>query len=179
MKRILFAVLLAATLAACSSNDKRVNAEEAQSVYMTTRLVPDLTTGRNAYVGPHMDTMDDENTYQTYNLASEANSQGVNKYQLVVLLTYYSNYRYYNAANVNNKPAAAFKTLSREEGACNQQGCAFKELMGIEIPGDFLQQHADKGFEVAISSKAGNSTVLYVPGPYIKGFLMAVKGKKN
>ena len=177
MKRILFAVVLATTLAACSSNDKRVNAEETQAVYMTTRLMP-ATSGGKAYIGPHINSMDDENTYQMYNLSSVVNSQGVASYQLVVLLTYYKKYRYYESANVNNKPSSTFKVISREEGVCAQEGCAFKELLGIDMSEQYLQGHVEHGFEVAISSKVGNKSVLYVPGPYIKGFLAAMKGKK-
>jgi hypothetical protein len=181
MKRIFFLLTLLgaiASMSACSNNDRRVNAEEAHAVYATTRLIPDAPTGVKNYLGPNMNTMGEQNTYQMYSLESSTKQPGATSYRLVVLLTYFTKWRYYDSAMLENVPATTFKVISREEGVCDDRGCLFKELMAIELTPEFMTQNSKKGFQIEIKAKTGDTNVLYVPGPYIQGFMAAVTGKK-
>ena len=120
--------------------------------------------------------MDQSNTYEMFNLRSEQLSQGIKTYELQVHLTYFSQMRNYDAANLENVPASTFKVISREAGLCEARGCMFKELLSIKLTDAFLKDHMKNGFQLDISSKSGISTVLFVPPQYIKGYLKAVDG---
>lgn len=181
MKRIVFLLTLVGAIAgisACSNNDRRVNAEEAHAVYATTRLIPDAPAGVKNYLGPNMNTMGDQDTYQMYSLENTTKPSGVTSYRLVVLLTYFTKWRYYDSATLENVPATTFKVISREAGVCDDRGCIFKELMAIDLTPEFMSQNSKKGFQIEIKAKTGDTNVLYVPGPYIQGFMAAVTGKK-
>ncbi|SNX29395.1 hypothetical protein SAMN06295945_1771 [Polynucleobacter meluiroseus] len=182
MKRGLFlATLLCAAitgLTACSNPDKLVNEQESQSVYMATRSSSEVTAGSKNFIGPHINSMGDQNTYQMYSLEGTTNQQGATSYRLVIMLTYFTKWRYYDAANLENVPNKTFNVISREAGICNDRGCIFKELMAITLTPEFLASHAKTGFQLEIKSQAGNSNNIYVPAPYIQGFMAAVSGKQ-
>jgi hypothetical protein len=123
--------------------------------------------------------MDAANTFEMFNLRGEKSTQGAKTYELLVHLTYFAPWRYYESANLLNKPTSTFKVVSREAGVCEAQGCVFKELMSIQMTDAFLREQMDKGFQVTISSKTGVSSNLFVPAQYLKGYLQAVDGPKN
>jgi hypothetical protein len=123
--------------------------------------------------------MEAANTFEMFSLKAEQTQQGAKTYELLVLLTYFSPWRYYESANLLNKPASTFKVVSREAGICEAQGCVFKELMSIQVTDAFLREQTNKGFQLTISSKTGVSSNLFLPAQYLKGFLQAVDGPKN
>ena len=178
MYRIIVLLIVGFGLMACRGNDKVVGAWEINDVYRST-IVRDNPAGGKIYQGPPINTMDAANTYEMFSLRSEKTQQGAKTYELLVLLTYFSPWRYYESANLLNKPASTFKVVSREAGICEQQGCVYKELMAIQVTDAFLRDHMDKGFQVTISSKTGVSSDLFVPAQYITGYLKAVDGPKN
>ena len=179
MYRIIFFLIVGFGLIACSNNDKRVDAQESYAVYMSTVVTPNAATGEKTYVGPPINTMDANNTFEMLSLRSEQSPKGAKSYELLVLLTYLTDWRYYDSANLENKPASTFKVISREAGVCEERGCVFKELMSIQLTDDFLHSHSKDGFQISISSKSGIKSDLYVPPAYIKGYLKAVDGKGN
>jgi hypothetical protein len=179
MYRIIFLLVVSFGLQACRGNDKVVGAWEVNDVYRSTIISTNPSDGGKIYQGPPINTMDAANTYEMFSLRAEQTKQGAKTYELLVLLTYFSPWRYYESANLLNKPASTFKVVSREAGVCEQQGCVYKELMAIQVTDTFLREHLDKGFQVTISSKTGVSSDLFVPAQYIKGYLQAVDGPKN
>lgn len=179
MFRIMALLLVALGLTACSSNDRVVSKWEINDVYTSTIISANPSTGGKTFQGPPINTMDAANTYEMFSLRAEQTQQGAKTYQLLVTLTYFAPWRYYETANLLNKPASTFKVVAREAGACEPQGCIFKEVMAIEMTDAFLREHADKGFQVTISSKTGVSTDLFVPAQYLKGFLKAVDGTRS
>ncbi|QWD98976.1 hypothetical protein C2740_02535 [Polynucleobacter sp. MG-5-Ahmo-C2] len=179
MYRIIFLLVVSFGLQACRGNDKVVGAWEVNDVYRSTIISTNPSDGGKIYQGPPINTMDAANTYEMFSLRAEQTNQGAKTYELLVLLTYFSPWRYYESANLLNKPASTFKVVSREAGVCEQQGCVYKELMAIQVTDTFLREHLDKGFQVTISSKTGVSSDLFVPAQYIKGYLQAVDGPKN
>jgi hypothetical protein len=181
MKRIFFLLALfsmVAGISGCSNHDKQVDAEEAHAVYATTRLIPDAPVGMKNYLGPTVNSMGDQNTYQMYSLESSSKQPGMNSYKLVVLLTYFTKWRYYDSAMLENVPTTTFKVISREAGVCDARGCIFKELMAIDLTPEFMTKYSKTGFQIEIKAQTGNSNVLYVPAPYIQGFMAAATGKK-
>jgi hypothetical protein len=172
-----FALLLVVSLGlvACANNDKKISSWEVNDVYQSTIATPNGSGGKT-YVGPSINTMDESNTYEMFNLRSEQSPQGAQTYELQVHLTYYSQIRNYDAANLENVPASTFKVISREAGLCEARGCMFKELLSIKLTDAFLKDHIKNGFQLDISSKSGISTVLFVPPQYLKGYLKAVDG---
>jgi hypothetical protein len=52
----------------------------------------------------------------------------------------------------------------------------FKELLSIKVTDAFLKQNLMNGFEIKLGSKAGITTVVFVPPQYIQGYLKAVDG---
>lgn len=179
MFRIIALLVITIGLTACASNDKVVGAWEINDVYNSTSVTINSSTGGKIFQGPPINTMDAANTYEMFSLRTEQSQQGAKTNQLLVTLTYFSPWRYYESANLLNKPASTFKVVAREAGACEPQGCIFKELMAIELSDSFLRDHMDKGFQVTISSKTGVSSDLFVPSQYLKGYLKAVDGSKN
>jgi len=179
MYRIIFLLIVSLGLIACRGNDKVVSAWEINDVYQSTIVSSNPSTGGKAYQGPPINTMDATNTFEMFSLRAEQSKQGAKTYELLVLLTYFSPWRYYESANLLNKPASTFKVVSREAGICEAQGCVFKELMSIQVTDAFLREQTDKGFQVTISSKTGVSSDLFLPAQYLKGFLQAVDGPKN
>ncbi len=179
MFRIIALLMIAIGLTACANNDKVVGAWEINDVYTSTIISANPSTGGKTFQGPPINTMDAANTFEMFSLRTEQSQQGVKTYQLFVTLTYFSPWRYYESANLLNKPASTFKVVAREAGACEPQGCIFKEVMAIEMTDAFLRDHMDKGFQVTISSKTGVSSDLFVPAQYIKGYLKAVDGTNN
>ena len=176
MYRIIFLIALSIGLIACRGNDKVVSAWEVNDVYHSVLVAQDPATGGKIYQGPSINTMDAANTYEMFSLRSLKAKDGTISYELLVQLTYYNKWRYYDAATVRNKPTSSFKVLSREAGICEQAGCMYKELLGIQLSDAFIKENID-GFELSISSKSGLTSVLFVPTQYIKGYLKAVEGK--
>ena len=179
MYRIVLLLLVSIGLMACNNNDRVVSAWEVNDVYQATMVSSSAVAGQKTYVGPPINTMDAANTYEMFSLRTEQTKQGAKTYELLVLLTYFSPWRYYESANLLNKPASTFKVVSREAGICEAQGCIYKELMAIQVTDAFLRENMDKGFQVTISSKTGISSDLFVPAQYLKGYLQAVDGPKN
>jgi hypothetical protein len=50
-------------------------------------------------------------------------------------------------------------------------------MMAISLTEDFLIQHAKTGFQVNIHAQRGGESVLFVPSPYIIGFMDAADKK--
>ena len=179
MYRIIVLLIISLGLIACRSNDRVVSAWEINDVYRSTIISSNPSNGAKIYQGPPINTMDDANTFEMFNLRGEKSTQGAKTYELLVHLTYFAPWRYYESANLLNKPTSTFKVVSREAGVCDAQGCVFKELMSIQVSDAFLREQMDKGFQVTISSKTGVSSNLFVPAQYLKGYLQAVDGPKN
>jgi hypothetical protein len=179
MYRIIVLLIISLGLIACKSNDRVVSAWEINDVYRSTIISSNPSNGAKIYQGPPINTMDDANTFEMFSLRGEKSTQGAKTYELLVHLTYFAPWRYYESANLLNKPANTFKVVSREAGICDAQGCVFKELMSIQVTDAFLREQMDKGFQVTISSKTGVSSNLFVPAQYLKGYLQAVDGPKN
>lgn len=179
MYRIIVLLIISLGLIACKSNDRVVSAWEINDVYRSTIISSNPSNGAKIYQGPPINTMDDANTFEMFSLKGEKSTQGAKTYELLVHLTYFAPWRYYESANLLNKPASTFKVVSREAGVCDAQGCVFKELMSIQVTDAFLREQMDKGFQVTISSKTGVSSNLFMPAQYLKGYLQAVDGPKN
>jgi hypothetical protein len=179
MYRIALLIALCFGLVACNQNDKKISSWEVNDVYHSTVITPNAATGTKTYAGPPINTEDENNTYEMFSLKTEKTSQGVSSYQLVVQLTYFSKWRYYNAATLNNNPATNFSVVGREAGGCDARGCIFRELLSIQLPADFVKSHMNKGFQISISSQSGITSDLYVPPQYLQGYLKAVEGSNN
>ncbi|ANI99614.1 hypothetical protein A8O14_05680 [Polynucleobacter wuianus] len=172
-----FALLLAVSLGlvACANNDKKISSWEVNDVYQSTIATPNSSGGKS-YIGPSINTTDESNTYEMFNLRSEQSANGAKTYELQIHLTYYTQMRNYDSASLLNGPVTSFKVISREAGLCESRGCMFKELLSVKLSDEFLKQNMKEGFQLTVSSKAGVSTVVYIPPQYIKGYLKAVDG---
>ena len=102
MYRIIFLIAVSIGLIACRGNDKVVSGWEINDVYHSTIITPNLANGEKVYQGPPINTMDAANTYEMYSLKSTKSKDGAVSYELLVQLTYYSKWRYYDAATVRN-----------------------------------------------------------------------------
>ena len=180
MHRIIYRVVLLLAigtgLVACNHNDKKISGWEINDVYHSTIITPNSVTGGKTYQGPPINTMDEANTYEMFSLRAEQTKQGAKTYELVAQLTYFSQWRYYDSAIIENTPASTFKVVGREAGACGERGCIFREVLSIQLTEEFLKDRMKKGFIMTVSSKSGIKTELYVPPQYIQGYLQAVNG---
>lgn len=176
MYRIIFVLAISLGLAACSNNDKKISGWEINDVYHSTIITPNPSNNSKTYQGPPINSMDETDTYQMFSIRGERTSQGAKTFEILAQLTYFSKWRYYDAASLKGKPLTTFKVVGREAGACGDRGCIFRELLSISVTEAFLKDHLDKGFQISLSSKTGNETILYIPPQYIKGYLMAVDG---
>ena len=180
MHRIIYRVVLSFAigtgLVACNHNDKKISGWEINDVYHSTIITPNSVTGGKIYQGPPINTIDEANTYEMFSLRAEQTKQGAKTYELVAQLTYFSQWRYYDSAILENTPATTFKVVGREAGACGERGCIFREVLSIQLTEAFLKDKMKKGFIMTVSSKAGIKTELYVPPQYIQGYMQAVNG---
>ena len=179
MHRIIYRVVLLLAisgLVACNMNDKKISGWEINDVYHSTIITPNVATGGKTYQGPPINTMDETNTYEMFSLRAEQPKQGAKMYELNAQLTYFSQWRYYDSAMLENTPATTFKVVGREAGACGDRGCIFREVVSIQLPEAFLKDKMKKGFIITLSSKTGMKTELFVPPQYIQGYLQAVNG---
>ena len=180
MQRIIYRVVLllaiGTVLVACNHNDQKISGWEINDVYHSTIITPNSVTGGKTYQGPPINTMDEANTYEMFSLRAEQTKQGAKTYELVAQLTYFSQWRYYDSAILENTPATAFKVVGREAGACGDRGCIFREVLSIQLTEAFLKDKMKKGFIITVSSKTGIKTELYVPPQYIQGYMQAVNG---
>ena len=179
-----FALLLTISigLSACANNDKKISSWEVNDVYQSTTVSPGPVSGQKMYIGPSINTMDESNTYEMFNLRSDFDNRGTRNYELQAHLSYYTptpQMRNYDAANLMNGPANSFKVISQEAETCEARGCISKELVSIKLTDAFLKANMKEGFQLNLSSKAGVSTVLYVPPQYIQGFLKAAGNSSN
>ena len=174
--RIVLLLAIGTCLVACNHNDKKISGWEINDVYHSTIITPNSVTGGKTYQGPPINTMDEANTYEMFNLRAEQTKQGAKTYELVAQLTYFSQWRYYDSAILENTPATTFKVVGREAGACGERGCIFREVLSIQLTEAFLKDKMKKGFIMTVSSKAGIKTELYVPPQYIQGYMQAVNG---
>ena len=176
LTRLALLTSLVLGLSACANNDKKISSWEVNDVYQSTTITPNLAAGGKTYLGPSINTMDEANTYEMFNLRTSETQQGVKTYELQVHLTYFNQVRDYNSASLINGPASNFKIISKEAGLCESRGCLFKELLSIQVTDAFLKQNIKNGFELKIGSKAGLTTVVFIPPQYIQGYLKAVDG---
>ena len=176
MYRIIFLLAISLGLVACSNNDKKVSGWEINDVYHSTIITPNPANNSKSYQGPPINSMDEANTYQMFSIRGDRSSQGVKTFEVLAQLTYFSQWRYYDSASLIGSPLNTFKVVSREAGACGDRGCIFRELLSISVTEAFLKEHLDKGFQMSLSAKSGNQSILYIPPQYIKGYLMAVDG---
>ena len=180
MHRIIYRVVLllaiGASLVACNHNDKKISGWEINDVYHSTIITPNSVTGGKTYQGPPINTMDDANTYEMFSLRAEQPKQGGKTYELVAQLTYFSKWRYYDSAILENTPATTFKVVGREAGACGERGCIFREVLSVQLTEAFLKDKMKQGFTLTVSSKSGVKTELYMPPQYIQGYMQAVNG---
>ena len=180
MQRIIYRVVLLLTisvgLAACNQNDKKISGWEINDVYHSTIITPNSATGGKTYQGPPINTMGAANTYEMFSLKAEQPKQGAKTYELNAQLTYFTQWRYYDSAMLENTPATTFKVIGREAGACGDRGCIFREVVSIQIPEAFLKEKTKTGFIITLSAKNGMKTELFVPSQYIQGYMQAVNG---
>ena len=179
MRRIIYRVVLLLAvcgLVACNTNDKKISGWEMNDVYHSTIITPNAATGGKTYQGPPINTMDEANTYEMFSLKAEQPSQGTKMYELNAQLTYFSQWRYYDSATLENMPATTFKVIGREAGACGDRGCIFREVISIQIPEAFLKDKMKQGFIITLSAKNGMKTELFMPPQYIQGYMQAVNG---
>ncbi|QWD69133.1 hypothetical protein AOC21_04400 [Polynucleobacter sp. VK25] len=174
--RIVLLLAISTGLAACNQNDKKISGWEINDVYHSTIITPNAVTGGKTYQGPPINTMDEANTYEMFSLRAEQPKQGAKTYELNAQLTYFSQWRYYDSAILENTPATTFKVVGREAGACGDRGCIFREVVSIQLPEAFLKDKMKKGFILTVSSKSGIKTELFVPPQYIQGYMQAVNG---
>ena len=175
MHRLTLFIAVSLALIGCANNDKKISSWEVNDVYHST-IVTATSSGAKSYLGPSINSMDEDNTYEMFNLRSEQTAQGEKSYELQIHLTYFKQVRNYDSASLLNGPVASFKVLSKEAGLCEARGCVFKELLSIKLSDAFLKKNMKEGFQLTLSSKAGISTIVFVPPQYIKGYLMAVDG---
>jgi hypothetical protein len=175
MYRLTLSIAICIALIGCASNDKKISSWEVNDVYHST-IVTANPAGGKSYLGPSINSMDDDNTYEMFNLRSDQSTGGDKTYELQVHLTYFKQVRNYDSASLLNGPVSSFKVISKEAGLCEARGCIFKELLSVKLSDGFLKQNMKEGFQLTLSSKAGVSTVVFVPPQYIKGYLKAVDG---
>ena len=175
--RIIFLLVISASLVACNQNDRKISGWEVNDVYHSTIITPNSVTGGKTYQGPPINTMDEANTYEMFSIRADQSKQGVKTYELVAQLTYFSQWRYYDSATLENAPATTFKVVGREAGACGDRGCIFREVLAVQLTDAFLKDHMKNGFIITVaSSKTGIKTELFVPPQYLKGYMQAVNG---
>ena len=174
--RVVLLLVIGTGLVACNHNAKKISGWEINDVYHSTIITPNSVTGGKTYQGPPINTMDEANTYEMFSLRAEQPKQGAKTYELVAQLTYFSQWRYYDSAILENTPATTFKVVGREAGACGERGCIFREVLSVQLPEAFLKDKMKKGFIMTVSSKTGIKTELYVPPQYIQGYMQAVNG---
>ena len=175
MYRLTLSIAICIALIGCASNDKKISSWEVNDVYHST-IVTANPAGGKSYLGPSINSMDDDNTYEMFNLRSDQSTGGDKTYELQVHLTYFKQVRNYDSASLLNGPVSSFKVISKEAGLCEARGCIFKELLSVKLSDGFLKQNMKEGFQLTLSSKAGVSTVVFVPPQYIKGYLKALDG---
>ena len=176
ISRVVLLLVISIGLVACNQNDRKVSGWEINDVYHSTIITPNPATGGKTYQGPPINTMDEANTYEMFSLRAEQPKQGAKSYELVAQLTYFSQWRYYDSAILENTPATTFKVVGREAGACGDRGCIFREVVSIQLPEAFIKDKMKKGFILTVSSKSGIKTELFVPPQYIQGYMQAVNG---
>jgi len=174
--RVLLLLAVTTGLTACNMNDRKISGWEINDVYHSTIITPNSATGGKTYQGPPINTMDEANTYEMFSLRAEQPKQGAKTYELNAQLTYFSQWRYYDSAMLENTPSTTFKVVGREAGVCGDRGCIFREVVSIQIPEAFLKDKMKKGFIISVSAKNGMKTELFVPPEYIQGYMQAVNG---
>ena len=156
MYRIIVLLIVSLGLIACRGNDKVVSAWEINDVYQSTIVSSNPSTGGKTYQGPPINTMDAANTFEMFSLRAEKSTQGAKTYELLVHLTYFSPWRYYESANLLNKPASTFKVVSREAGICEAQLVQGPEA--VEADGDVVQVQGHALGEIG-QADAGDAAV--------------------
>ncbi len=175
MHRLTLSLAVCLALIGCANNDKKISSWEVNDVYHST-IVTTNSAGGKSYLGPSINSMDEDNTYEMFSLRTEQSAQGEKTYELQIHLIYFKQVRNYDSASLLNGPVATFKVISKESGLCEARGCVFKELLSVKLSDAFLKQNMKEGFQLTLSSKAGVSTVVFVPPQYLKGYLKAVDG---
>lgn len=174
--RALLLLVVTTVLAACNMNDRKISGWEVNDVYHSTIITPNSVTGGKTYQGPPINTMNQANTYEMFSIRAEQSKQGSKTYELNAQLTYFSQWRYYDSAMLENTPATTFKVVGREAGACEDRGCIFREVVSMQLTEAFLKDKIKNGFIITLSAKNGMKTELFVPPQYIQGYMQAVNG---
>ena len=114
----------------------------------------------------------------TYNLESnkDANS-GIFQHKLNISMTYSSKARRnYNTVKFCDKwnncddLSKKINVISINASNCKNNSCSYKEVLSLDLSGDFLKDSLDRGFSMRLMSKKKTNKVV-LSKPYIMGYL--------
>ena len=64
--------------------------------------------------------------------------------------------------------------ISINASNCKNNSCSYKEVMSLDLSGDFLKDSLDRGFSMRLMSKKKTNKVV-LSKPYIMGYLKVVE----
>ena len=118
----------------------------------------------------------------TYNLEShkDANS-GLFQHKLNISMTYsskakrnYDSVKFCDKWNNCDDLSKKINVISINASNCKNNSCSYKEVMSLDLSGDFLKDSLDRGFSMRLMSKKKTNKVV-LSKPYIMGYLNVVE----
>jgi len=176
-RQCLFAILLAAALAACAQSPSRQapahNGATATAEDPPSRFIGVI--GRRARHAPQFLRIPDTNFYV---LRSFLDSQtGETLHQLYVSDSYSGTERHWNAARDGVGHPLRFLEISQHEIIC-KGGCSYAEEFAADIPESELRA-SPHGLSVTFMARSGDEKTIDVSGDQITAQLAAVDARRQ
>lgn len=170
-KAMVVAIAALFGLGGCVAQQPKVNFDDAAAVTQAVDVKRDDFKKSTTYRGPYIQGKQSDTVYLR---ATKFDINNSVLYQIYAVDFYYGDWRFLD--NTYDVDGNALKTLviDRKVHSCAGGSCLKGEHVGVEVTRDYLEKNIAQGIRIKISGKGGEE-IFSIPGPYVKGFLEAMK----
>lgn len=170
-KAIVVATAALLGLGGCAAQQPKVNFDDAAAVTQAVDVKRDDFKKTTTYRGPYIQGKDSDTVYLR---ATKIDLDRSVVYQIYAVDFYYGDWRFLkDTYDINGNPLKS-QVIDRKVHSCAGGSCLKGEHIGVEVSRDYLEKSIAQGIRIKISGKGGEE-IFAIPGPYVKGFLEAMK----
>ena len=85
-------------------------------------------------------------------------------------------WRFYSSSNDSDGNNLETIRISKHVSWCGVNACSYREILGITVTRDYLEERKTRGIRFKISGRNGEE-VFYIPATYVQAFLSVVPKK--
>lgn len=159
-------------LGGCAAQQPKVNFQDSMSVSQNVKVKRDDFKKLTSYDGPEIRGKDSD-AVLLRGSKFDADPNTV-LYQIYAVDFYTGAWRMHDSAYDIKGNRLDSSTLDRKVFNCSTPGCLKGEHVAVTVTREYLENSVAEGIKIKISGRGGEE-IFTVPGPYVRGFLDAMK----